>query len=424
MNDPAVSAFLIAGPSATHCEYITEGISRGKAVFCEKPIGTDIDEVRRCVALIKEKGGLCSLGFNRRYDPSFHTLKKRLNSGEIGTVETVHITSRDPAPPSVEYLKSSGGIFRDMTIHDFDMARWLLGEEPTEIYVAGSTLTDKTLDSFGDSDTAAVILKTASGKLCTILNNRRSGYGYDQRIEVLGSQGMLQADNRTPTSVRFSGKTGIIADQPEYFFLERYKDAYRLEMENFAACIQKNGRPLADETDGMRALILADAATEARRTDDKIIARAQESGKEIGALCDEMIRLHDEDMEIFGVQYPDIAPRATDHIRGMISVIEKLMQKGFAYHSGNDVYFRTQAFADYGCLSGKITDELDAGHRITVSELKQQEHDFVLWKGHKPGEPFWESPWGTADPDGILNVPQCQKPFWERNLIFTEAGAT
>ena len=183
------------------------------------------------------------IGFNRRFDPNFAALQKRLADGAVGNVELVTILSRDPAPPPVSYIERSGGLFRDMMIHDFDMARFLLGEEPVEVYALGSALVDPAIGKAGDVDTAAVMLKTASGKICQISNSRRATYGYDQRIEVHGSKGMLSAGNVHETTVSFAGTTGFAADPVQNFFLERYAGAYRAEIEAFIDVVEKGSKP-------------------------------------------------------------------------------------------------------------------------------------------------------------------------------------
>jgi myo-inositol 2-dehydrogenase/D-chiro-inositol 1-dehydrogenase len=206
------------------------------------------------------------IGFNRRFDPNFAALHKRLADGAAGEVELVSILSRDPAPPPVSYIERSGGLFRDMMIHDFDMARFLLGEEPVEVFALGSSLVDPAIGKAGDVDTAAVLLKTASGKICQISNSRRATYGYDQRIEVHGSKGLLSAGNVHETTVSFAGAAGVTADPVQNFFLERYSAAYRNEVEAFIDAVVDGKKPSPDGHDGLRAQMLADAATESRQS--------------------------------------------------------------------------------------------------------------------------------------------------------------
>jgi myo-inositol 2-dehydrogenase/D-chiro-inositol 1-dehydrogenase len=206
------------------------------------------------------------VGFNRRFDPSFSELHRRIGAGAIGSVEQVFITSRDPGPPPVSYIEVSGGLFRDMTIHDFDMARWMLGEEPVEVFAYAANLVDPAIGAAGDVDSAMVLLRTASGRMAHINNSRRASYGYDQRVEVFGSAGRLIAGNRTPTTVELADANAVSADKPLHFFLERYAEAYRIEMNAFLdALVNKSTMPVGAE-DGRQALVLADAAVESLRT--------------------------------------------------------------------------------------------------------------------------------------------------------------
>jgi myo-inositol 2-dehydrogenase/D-chiro-inositol 1-dehydrogenase len=200
------------------------------------------------------------LGFNRRFDPQFTHLKAQMDAGVIGKLETLIITSRDPAPPPAAYIAVSGGLFRDMMIHDFDIARWLLGEEPTRLYATGSVLVDAAIGEAGDIDTAGVTLETASGAIAVITNSRRASYGYDQRIEAFGAEGMLQAGNQLENTVQFSGAQGVTAAKPQFFFLERYAEAYRIELSRFVEALQNKTPPPTTADDGLKALALADAA--------------------------------------------------------------------------------------------------------------------------------------------------------------------
>jgi myo-inositol 2-dehydrogenase/D-chiro-inositol 1-dehydrogenase len=206
------------------------------------------------------------VGFNRRFDPNFAKLHRQLRQGRIGKLEMLAITSRDPGPPPLAYIKVSGGMFRDMMIHDFDMARWLLGEEPVEIFAAASCLVDPQIGAAGDVDSAVVTLKTASGTLCQIANSRRASYGYDQRIEAHGEKGMLRAGNILESSLEYSGSDGIVGEKPLHFFLERYDEAYRRELDQFIAAVTGKTAPPTSGADGLRALALADAAVESAKT--------------------------------------------------------------------------------------------------------------------------------------------------------------
>ena len=260
LQEPLVDAVLILSPTNTHAEYIELSAKASKHIFCEKPIDLDVSRAIETLNVVKNCNVLCSIGFNRRYDPQFNLLKESIINGKIGDVHLVNITSRDPEPPSIDYIATSGGIFKDMTIHDLDMARWLLGEEPTEIYAVGSCLIDESFADHKDIDTAVVILKTDSGKICQINNSRKSSFGYDQRIEVFGSSGMLQANNNTNTQLTYTSESGVCAEKPQYFFLERYKDSFEIEISEFINCVRHNKKPLVDQDDGLLALQLAEAA--------------------------------------------------------------------------------------------------------------------------------------------------------------------
>ena len=259
-------AVLIASPTPTHAGYIERASYAGRAIFCEKPIDLAAERVRACLRVVQRSGVALMVGFNRRFDPHFLTLKRRLDAGEIGAVELLTIISRDPAPPPPAYVATSGGLFRDMMIHDLDMARFLLGEEPVEVHAAASCLVDAAIGAAGDVDTAVVTLRTASGKLCQISNSRRATYGYDQRIEVHGAKGLLRAGNVTASTVELANEGGFVSDPVLPFFLERYAAAYRAELDAFIAAVTHGAAPLPNGDDGLRALLLADAATESART--------------------------------------------------------------------------------------------------------------------------------------------------------------
>ena len=266
LNDPEVGAVIIASSTDTHADLAIAAARAGKAIFCEKPIDLSLARVDACLKAVRQARVPMLVGFNRRFDPSFTALHQRIRSGEIGAVEQVIVTSRDPGPPPVSYIKVSGGQFRDMTIHDFDMARWLLGEEPVEIFAYGSCLVDPAIAKAGDTDSVMVVMKTASGKLAHINNSRRAAYGYDQRIEVHGAKGRLLAGNLTPTTVELANASAVSADKPLHFFLERYASAYRLELAAFIESVtQKTPLPVNGE-DGRKALVLAEAAAKSLRT--------------------------------------------------------------------------------------------------------------------------------------------------------------
>ncbi|MDF1776302.1 MAG: inositol 2-dehydrogenase [Rhizobiaceae bacterium] len=255
-----IDAVIIATPTTTHYDLIHAAARAGKAIFCEKPIDMSADRIRDCMQVISQTGVPFMTGFNRRFDGNFSNVQARIASGEIGDVELVTILSRDPAPPPIDYIKTSGGIFRDMMIHDFDMARFLLGEEVASVYAVGSALVDPAIGEAGDVDTAAVTLKTVSGRLCQISNSRRASYGYDQRLEVHGSKGMLRADNQLENSVEIATGGGFARAPAQHFFLERYHGAYVAELKYFADCLEAGDRPAPTVEDGLRAQLMADAA--------------------------------------------------------------------------------------------------------------------------------------------------------------------
>ncbi|HEY1930600.1 MAG TPA: inositol 2-dehydrogenase [Acetobacteraceae bacterium] len=259
-------AVLICSPTTTHADYIERAATAGKPVFCEKPIDLSAARVRACLDAVRRAGIPLMVGFNRRFDRNFASLKHSLDEGEIGTLELLTITSRDPSPPPLGYIATSGGLFRDMMIHDLDLARHFLGEEPVELFAAASSLVDPAIGAAGDVDTAVVALKTASGRLCQISNSRRATYGYDQRIELHGSKGLLRAGNMTATTVERADGSGFHTDPALPFFLERYAEAYRAELDAFIGAVSGGTAPQPDGDDGLRALLLADAATESART--------------------------------------------------------------------------------------------------------------------------------------------------------------
>ncbi|HUI16872.1 MAG TPA: inositol 2-dehydrogenase [Alphaproteobacteria bacterium] len=260
LADPAIDAVLISSSTETHAALVERAARAGKAVFCEKPLDLDRRRAAACVAVAAECGVALMVGFNRRFDPNFARLHEQLRAGRIGPLEILSLTSRDPAPPPPAYLKVSGGLFRDMMIHDFDMARWLLGEEPVELFAAASCKVDPEIGRLGDVDTALVTLRTASGVLCQISNSRRAAYGYDQRIEAFGAEGMLRAKNVVESTLEFSGAHGIVTEKPLHFFLERYAAAYRRELDHFVTAVEEGTEPIAGGEDGLKALALADAA--------------------------------------------------------------------------------------------------------------------------------------------------------------------
>jgi myo-inositol 2-dehydrogenase / D-chiro-inositol 1-dehydrogenase len=259
---PEVEAVLIATATPTHADYIEMAIAAGKAVICEKPIDLNLARVNACAAKIKGTKLPIQLGFNRRYDPGHSAARAAMLAGEIGDLHQVIITSRDPGLPPRAYLEAAGGLFRDMTIHDFDLARFMLGEEPVEVFALAGALIDPVLGKeLNEVDSAMIIMRTASGKQCHINNSRTAVYGYDQRVELMGSKGMLLSDNRKPHELRRYTATTTETSQPyQFFFLERYLEAFMAEIDGFVDCVEKGAQPLASFEDGRRALILAEAA--------------------------------------------------------------------------------------------------------------------------------------------------------------------
>jgi myo-inositol 2-dehydrogenase / D-chiro-inositol 1-dehydrogenase len=260
LADPAVAGIVIASSTDAHLDQCVRAVAAGKAVLCEKPLDMDLQRARQRREALGGGDVRLMLGFNRRFDPHFATLKRRLEAGDAGTLETLHIISHDPAPPPLSYIQVSGGMFKDMSIHDFDMARWLLGEEPVEVFVYASSLVDPAIGAAGDVDTAKILLRTATGKICVISNSRRSGYGYDQRIEAFGSRGQLRADNVLESSVSAWGEAGMASSALQNFFLHRYAEAYRRELDHFVHILRGDVAPSVGYHDGVAALALAEAA--------------------------------------------------------------------------------------------------------------------------------------------------------------------
>ncbi|MBO6757520.1 MAG: inositol 2-dehydrogenase [Roseibium sp.] len=255
-----VDAVIICTPTDTHADLIEAFARSGKAVFCEKPIDLSVERVKTCLAVVERTGAVLMLGFNRRFDPHFQAVHAAIQKGRIGTVEMVQIVSRDPGPPPADYIKSSGGIFRDMTIHDFDMARYLLGEEIETVLATGSNLVDPQIGTLGDYDSVSVVLMTATGKHCTISNSRRATYGYDQRIEVLGSRGAISAENQRPVSIELATADGFQRPPLHDFFMTRYTEAYAAEIAAFVEAVAAGTEPSPGGDDGLNALLLAEAA--------------------------------------------------------------------------------------------------------------------------------------------------------------------
>ena len=260
LSDPTIDAVLICSPTNMHSEMIVAAATSGKHIFCEKPVDLDLAGVNRAIAAVYAAGVVFMVGFNRRFDPNFVRVRSAIENGEIGEPHILHIVSRDPAPPSLAYIKVSGGIFLDMAIHDFDMARFLIGSEVTEIYVQASARTDPEIRKAGDVDTALMMLRFANGVIGTIDNSRKAVYGYDQRVEVFGGGGAIQTSNNYAANVVVSDAHSIHRDLPLNFFMQRYKDSYREEIQAFIGSILNNTPPPVSAHDGRMALVIGLAA--------------------------------------------------------------------------------------------------------------------------------------------------------------------
>ncbi|MEO8241068.1 MAG: inositol 2-dehydrogenase [bacterium] len=255
-----IDAVVICTPTDTHADLIEAFAKAGKAVFCEKPIDLSLARVKACLKVVRDTKAVLMVGFNRRFDPHFMAVKAEIAKGTLGEVEMVTITSRDPGAPGLDYIGRSGGIFRDMTIHDFDMARFLLGEEITEVSAMAAVLVDPAIGKAGDSDSVQVMLKTATGKMALISNSRRATYGYDQRIEVHGSLGAATAENQRPFMIEVASKLGYTRPPLHDFFMTRYTEAYAAEIASFVAVVGGKGVASPSGEDGLSALALAEAA--------------------------------------------------------------------------------------------------------------------------------------------------------------------
>ncbi|NIO71448.1 MAG: inositol 2-dehydrogenase [Anaerolineae bacterium] len=260
MENPDIEAVIICSSTDTHARMIEEAAAAGKHIFCEKPIDFDLVRIDRALEAVDKAGVKLQVGFNRRFDPNFKRVREMVAAGKIGTPHILRITSRDPGPPPIEYIKVSGGIFLDMTIHDFDMARYLIGSEVSEIYAAGGVMVDPEIGQAGDIDTAVITLRFANGTIGTIDNSRRAVYGYDQRVEVFGSEGMVAVSNNTPDTAVYSNAEGVHSSLPLFFFVERYTESYVAEMKEFIECIQRDQTPSVTGIDGRIPVVMGYAA--------------------------------------------------------------------------------------------------------------------------------------------------------------------
>lgn len=260
ISDPKIDAVLIATPTDTHADLIEKATSEGKAVLCEKPVDLSLARAQQCLDHVQKVNGQVMVGFNRRFDPNFNAMKSSLLAGDIGNADILSITSFDPAPPPLDYIKASGGIFRDMMIHDFDMANFFMGGLPQTITAKGSAIVDQAIGAVGDFDTAIVTMTYPNGAMAVIKNSRRASYGYDQRIEILGSDGLLQTQNLLENTVVKSTDAGVTSAKPTYFFLERYMAAYEAEWAQFVDALSSDTALPVTLEDGILALDMADAA--------------------------------------------------------------------------------------------------------------------------------------------------------------------
>ncbi|MEM8748658.1 MAG: inositol 2-dehydrogenase [Pseudomonadota bacterium] len=259
-SDANIDAVIICTPTDMHADLIERFARAGKAIFCEKPIDLSAARVRECLAVVEETDARLMVGFNRRFDPSFAAVRQAIDNGSVGDVELVQITSRDPEAPPASYATRAGGMLRDMTIHDFDIARFLLGAEPVAVSAHASAITGQGVEEIGDIDTATIILETAGGQQAVITNSRRATYGYDQRIEVHGSKGMAHAENMRPHNAEIATGDGYSRAPLEDFFMTRYVEAYRREIAGFVNMLKNDAPASPSGEDGLRALLLADAA--------------------------------------------------------------------------------------------------------------------------------------------------------------------
>jgi myo-inositol 2-dehydrogenase/D-chiro-inositol 1-dehydrogenase len=279
-----IDAVVICTPTDTHADLIEQFSKAGKAIFCEKPIDLDVERVKACLKIVDAEGATLMVGFNRRFDPHFQAMRQVIDEGQIGDVEMVTIVSRDPGAPPVDYIKRSGGIFRDMTIHDFDMARFMLGEEIETVSAQASVLVDPAIGEAGDYDSVSVMLATASGKHATISNSRRATYGYDQRIEVHGSKGAVAAENQRPVSIEVANAQGYTRPPLHDFFMTRYIEAYAREISTFIDAVETKSPANPSGLDGLIALALADAAVRSVKE-----GRAVRVSDVTGALADKSV---------------------------------------------------------------------------------------------------------------------------------------
>lgn len=270
LNDPEIDAVFVCSSTDTHAQITIEAAEAGKDIFCEKPIDLDLDRIKKVLEEVEKAGVKLQVGFNRRFDHNFKKARDLVKEGKIGEPHIIKITSRDPEPPSIDYVKVSGGLFLDMTIHDFDMARYLSGSEVTEVYVNGAVLVDEEIGKAGDIDTAVITLKFANGAIGVIDNSRKAVYGYDQRVEVFGSKGQITVYNDKPTSVEVSTEETVSTDKPKYFFLERYTDSFITEVKDFVKAVIEDKEVPVSGIDGLKSVEIGLAAKKSLETNQPV----------------------------------------------------------------------------------------------------------------------------------------------------------
>jgi myo-inositol 2-dehydrogenase/D-chiro-inositol 1-dehydrogenase len=276
LADPTVEGVIVASSTSSHLENVLAAVRAGKAVFCEKPLSLDADTLAAALPEIEASGSPVFIAFNRRFDPHLTALKRKLDAGEVGHAETLHIVNHDPATPRIDFIPRSGGLFKDFTIHDFDTAAWLLEESFVEIFAAGACLIDPQIGKLGDIDTAKVVLRSSRGVLCMISNSRRTGYGYDQRVELFGSDGALRVDNEHRQNVSRLMESGEALAPFPFSFAERYAEAYIAELDHFSDVLEAGSRPSTGPRDSLRALRLADAAEQSVRNNAPVRLNPEE----------------------------------------------------------------------------------------------------------------------------------------------------
>ena len=260
ITDPTIEAVLICSSTDTHADLIVAAAEAGKHIFCEKPIAHSLEQIDRSLAAVKKAGVQLQIGFNRRFDANFARVRHAVVSGEIGKPSLMHLISRDPGPPPISYVKVSGGMFMDMTIHDFDMARFLMGDEVEEIYTAGGVTVDPEIGKAGDVDTALIVMRFRNGVIGTIDNCRKAAYGYDQRVEIFGSEGKIETGNCYPNQAVVSGGKSVYKDLPFIFFMERYTESYAAELQSFTQSVLENRQTAVTGIDGRIPVVMAMAA--------------------------------------------------------------------------------------------------------------------------------------------------------------------